>query len=66
MVMGVRLCYEALIKLLQRAGYGFSGRRFPLGVFEVVIKARWPQRTREEYSGFNPETAAEREGMAGG
>jgi len=57
--------YRALVKLLQRAGYGFTGARYPLGVFEVVIKARWPERDRNLYSGFNPETAAERDAQAG-
>jgi hypothetical protein len=56
--------YKAVVKVLQDITGDFRRERYPLGKFEYIIKLRYPERERANYSGFNPVTRAERrEGM---
>jgi hypothetical protein len=56
--------YKAVVKVLQDITGEFRSQRYPLGKFEYIIKLRYPERERANYSGFNPVTRAERrEGM---
>ena len=56
--------YKAVVKVLQDITGDFRRERYPLGKFEYIIKLRYPEGERANYSGFNPVTRAERrEGM---
>jgi hypothetical protein len=46
------LRYEAFRKATKELGFS---ERAPLGVFELIIKTRWPKESADDYIGYVPQ-----------
>ena len=52
--------YKAVVKVLEDITGDFRVERYPLGKFDNIIKLRYPERDKDNYSGSNPVIRAER------